>query len=172
MILWLLNVHLWQVWQKVNLGLCVHLLDSDLITFKIPQDHHKITYNTMMTLCHREGSQHFFSSRHTRTATVFYTPSYPSFTPLSLLGFFSTPLADIFTHYCILLSFFLLLCLYPSYLRSLAPNNGQIKFLPVSLLNRGVERDGRFLLNISDVFKGEVISAGLTLQWNGKKIMT
>lgn len=35
-------------------GLRVHLLD--VIAFKIPQDHHKITDNTIITLCHREGS--------------------------------------------------------------------------------------------------------------------
>lgn len=63
----------------LDLKYSVHLLDSDVITFKIPQDHHKITDNTIITLCHHEGSQHFFSSTHTRTSTVFYTRSYPSF---------------------------------------------------------------------------------------------
>lgn len=83
--LWLifcqLNFHLWQVWQSVHSGLCVHLCDTDVTAFKIPQDHHKITDNTIITLRHHKGSQCFFfpPDIQEQQLSVFHTPSDPSF---------------------------------------------------------------------------------------------
>lgn len=109
----------WTLWN---------LLDSVVITFKIPQDHHKITDDNIITFCHCEGSQHIFFPPDTREQQLPFihplTPPSQSFTPPPLLGLFSTPLTDIFIRYCILLTFFLFLCLYPPYLKSLTPNNG------------------------------------------------
>ncbi len=71
-IFWL-NFHLWQVW--LYFGFCVHLFDTDVIAFKITQDHHKITDNTIITLCHHEGSQRFFPpDTREQQLSVFYTP--------------------------------------------------------------------------------------------------
>ncbi len=56
------------------------VLDTYVIAFKIPQDHHKITDNTIITLCHHEGSQRFFPpDTREQHLSVFYSHSDPSF---------------------------------------------------------------------------------------------